>query len=162
MFCYNVLETNYYKVGGIVESSIEGILRGGKFKKLVEHRLAGIKDRTGLKRIDIEVIYFLYRESGHNTMTDICQHLQMNKGHISTVMDGLDKKGYLIQQHDPKDRRYVHYKLTELSDGIVKQMDASWEALSQKLMVGISDEDLEVFERVSKQIGQNIEHMLEE
>ena len=145
-----------------MESSIEGILRGGKFKKLIENQLVDIKDRTGLKRVDIEVIYFLYRESEHNTMTDICHHLQMNKGHISSVMDSLCTKGYIVQKPDQNDRRYIRYTVTSLAYSIVKQMDASWENMSQRLMVGISEADLAVFEKVSKQIAQNIETMLEE
>lgn len=143
-----------------MESSVEGILRGGKFKKLIESRLTDIKDRTGLKRVEIEVIYFLYRESEHNTMTDICQHLQLNKGHISSVMDSLCKKGYVVQNHDPNDRRYIRYTVTELADSIVGPMDQSWENMSQKILTGISQEDLSVFEKVARRIEQNIENML--
>lgn len=145
-----------------MESSIEGILRGGKFKKLMENRLADLKDRTGLKRVEIEVIYYLSQESEHNTMTDIYRHLQMNKGHISTVMDSLCKKGYVIQRPDPNDRRCIRYTVTDMADEIVKQMDASWENMTQRLMDGISQADLDVFEKVAGQIGQNIEKMLDE
>ena len=145
-----------------MESSTEGILRGGKFKKLIESRLSDIKDKTGLKRVDIEVLYFLSKEKEHNTMTDICQHLQMNKGHISSVMDSLCKKGYIVQTPDKNDRRYIRYTVTKSADSIVTQMDASWENMSHRLIVGISKEDLAIFEKVAKQIGTNIENMLEE
>lgn len=143
-----------------MQSSVEGILRGGKFKQIMENRLTDMKDRTGLKRVDIEVIYFLYRAKEHNTMTDICQHLQMNKGHISSVMNSLCEKGYVVQNQDPNDRRYIRYTLTELADSVAEQMDASWEKISRKMLEGISRDDLAVFSRVAEQIERNIENML--
>ena len=95
-------------------------------------------------------------------MTDICQHLQMNKGHISSVMDSLCKKGYIVQTPDKNDRRYIRYTVAKSADSIVTQMDASWENMSHRLIAGISKEDLAIFEKVAKQIGTNIENMLEE
>lgn len=143
-----------------MENSIEAILRGGQFKKLIENALTEIRNTTNLKRVEIEVIYFLYRCHEHNTMTDICHHLQMNKGHISIAMDNLCKKAYVTQQQDSDDRRYVHYTLTDEAVSIAKQIHAAWEKMSEMLMAGVEEEDLKVFEKVSEQIGRNIESIL--
>lgn len=145
-----------------MNNHIESILRGGQFKKLVENALLKIKSSTNLKRVEIEVLFFLARAKEQNTMKDICNHLQMNKGHISTALYSLTKQGYVEQHHDTRDRRYMHYTLTQKADDIVNQMREVWENLSCRLLAGLTTEDIKKFEEVSEKIGKNIEKMLEE
>ena len=76
--------------------SIERILRGGKFKKLLEKTMADAKNKTNLNRVELEVIYLLFHYDDVTTLTDICQYTQMNKGHMSTTLDNLVKKGYVL------------------------------------------------------------------
>lgn len=143
-----------------MNNGIEGILRGGQFKKLVETTMLVIKDNTGLKRVEVEVLYFLSRYPEKNTMKDICGHLQMNKGHISTVMDSLAKQEYIIQQKDENDRRYMHYFPTEKADEIIEKTTALWEHMMAHLTKNVTGEELAVFEKVAVIIGGNIEKML--
>lgn len=144
----------------MMNNSIEAILRGGQFKKLVENTMLVIKDKTNLKRVEIEVLYFLSRYPEQNTMKDICNHLQMNKGHISTAVDSLTKQEYIIQQKDESDRRYVHYTLTKKAGEIGEQMTSSWEKMTERMLKGVSEEDILVFEKVAGLISKNIEQML--
>ena len=143
-----------------MESSTEGILRGGKFKKLIESRLSDIKDKTGLKRVDIEVLYFLSKEKEHNTMTDICQHLQMNKGHISSVMDSLCKKGYIVQTPDKNDRRYMHFSLTDKGKEVAVEIEKIWKDIKNELYYGLTDEEIASFRTTFHKICKNIEHFM--
>ena len=145
-----------------MNNNIESILRGGQFKKLIEISILKIRNKTNLKRVELEIIYFLGCTREENTMKDICNHLQMNKGHISTALDSLNKQGYVIQQQDPNDRRYTHYTLTDKADDIVKQMKDAWEMLTKRLMDGLTKNEIEVFEAVSAKLGKNIEQILEE
>ncbi|MGN0385110.1 MAG: MarR family winged helix-turn-helix transcriptional regulator [Lachnospiraceae bacterium] len=145
-----------------MNNSIEAILRGGQFKKLIETTMPVIRDQANLKRVEIEVLYFLSRFPEQNTMKDIRNHMQMNKGHISTVMDNLTKQGYIAQQKDDSDRRYVYYTLTENADEIVRQMTTVWEKMTERICKGVSEEDLRTFEKVAGLIGQNIDEMLKD
>ena len=55
--------------------SIERILRGGKFKKLLEKTMADAKNKTNLNRVELEVIYLLFHYDDVTTLTDICQYI---------------------------------------------------------------------------------------
>lgn len=143
-----------------MNNSTEGLLRGGQFKKLIETTMLVIKDYTGLKRVEIDVLFYLSQYPEHNTMKDICTYLQMNKGHISTAVDSLTKQNYVAQQKDEHDHRYVHYSLTEKADQIVKDMSVLWEKMTKQLVKNVSAEDIAIFEKVSGIIGCNIEYML--
>lgn len=141
--------------------SIERILRGGKFKKLLEKTMADAKNKTNLNRVELEVIYLLFHYDDVTTLTDICQYTQMNKGHMSTTLDNLVKKGYVVCRRDEKDRRYVKYQLTEASEQIRMEIDDLWSELLSKIVSGIDEESFEVFNQVAKQINENIDYLLE-
>lgn len=141
--------------------NIEGILRGGKFKKLLEKTMTDAKNKTSLNRVELEVIYLLFHYEDITTLTDICQYTQMNKGHMSTTLDNLVKKGYVVCKRDENDRRYVKYQLTEASEQIRMEIDNLWSELLSKIVLGIDEESLEVFNQVAKQINENIDYLLE-
>lgn len=145
-----------------MEKQVEGILRGGQFKHLAKRELAGIRQQYDLKRIEIEVLYFLARNKECNTLADIHHYLNANKGHISQALDCLCKRGYLTAEHDKNDRRYVHFFMTDAANELSNQINAAWGKLRDEIFAGISEEDLACFKRVSAQIAQNMNHILKE
>lgn len=145
-----------------MEKQVEGILRGGQFKHLAERELAGIRQQYDLKRIEIEVLYFLAKNKECNTLADIHHYLNANKGHISQALDCLCKRGYLTAEHDKNDRRYVHFFMTDAANELSNQINAAWGKLRDEIFAGISEEDLACFKRVSAQIAQNMNHILKE
>ena len=145
-----------------MEKQVEGILRGGQFKHLAERELAGIRQQYDLKRIEIEVLYFLARNKECNTLADIHHYLNANKGHISQALDCLCKRGYLTAEHDKNDRRYVHFFMTDAANELSNQINAAWGKLRDEVFAGISEVDLACFKRVSAQIAQNMNHIFEE
>ena len=67
-------------------SDIEGILRGGKFKRILEKTMMDAKQQTNLNRIELEVIYLLFHYDDIRTLTDICQYTQMNKKTLTSEL----------------------------------------------------------------------------
>lgn len=143
-------------------SSIEGILRGGKFKRILEKTMMDAKQQTNLNRIELEVIYLLFHYDDIKTLTDICQYTQMNKGHVSTTLDSLVKQGYLVCERDEKDRRFVKYSLAESSEQLCNEMERLWSELMADVVKGIDSHSLEIFKQVSEQIDKNLDRLLEE
>lgn len=143
-------------------SSIEGILRGGKFKRILEKTMMDAKQQTNLNRIELEVIYLLFHYEDIKTLTDICQYTQMNKGHVSTTLDSLVKQGYLVCERDEKDRRFVKYSLAESSEQLCNEMERLWSDLMADVVKGIDAHALEIFKQVSEQIDKNLDRLLEE
>ena len=141
--------------------NIEKNLRGGKFKRLLEKAMADIKTKTNLNRLELEVIYLLSHYDEITTLTDICRYTQMNKGHMSTTLDNLVKQGYIVCRRDEKDRRYVKYELTDASEQICQEMETLWSELTMKVVEGIDEGSLAVFNSVSEQISHNIDRLLE-
>lgn len=144
-----------------MEKPVESLLRGGQFKQFIECEFASIRQQYDLSRIEIEVLYFLSKCKEKNTLADIHRYLNANKGHISQTVDKLCKKGYLLGEHDKNDRRYMHYTLTDSATELKEQIVAVWNNLFTELFAGIDKEDLEVYKKVSGQIGENMRRLLD-
>lgn len=84
----------------------------------------------------------------------------MNKGHISQAVDSLCKRHYIIATTDQKDRRYIHYQLSDSAQQIVEEMAKKRLEMDRRIVEGISEEDLEIFRAVSEKIRKNIEKMI--
>lgn len=141
--------------------NIEKNLRGGKFKRILEKVMVDEKNKTNLNRLELEVIHLLSHSDDVTTLTDLCRYTQMNKGHMSTTLDDLVKKGYVVCARDTRDRRYVKYELTDASRQICRETENLWTELISKVVEGIDEASLAVFNRVSEQISQNIDRLLE-
>ena len=53
-------------------------------------------------------------------MTDLCEKLNIEKGSLTTMVDDLNKKGYLTRTRDSRDRRKYILNLTSEGDNIAK------------------------------------------
>lgn len=135
-------------------------LRGSKFKQLVERELADLRKEYCLKRIEMEVLYLLDSGTGNDTVAQIADFLNANRGHISQTAESLCEKGYLVSIQDQKDRRYVHFILTDRGREVCVPIREQWRALMQELFAGLSEEEMETYRRVSNKIRQNMERIL--
>lgn len=61
---------------------------------------------------------------------------------------------------DERDRRYVHYILLDSAREIVRELSAQYEELNGKILDGISEEELEIFQRVAAKIRNNMEKLI--
>lgn len=143
-----------------MEEKIEGLLRGSEFKKLRECKLSEIRKQYNLKRIEIEILYFLSKSGSNDTSADICKHLKANKGHISQAVDNLSKQNYLVAIPDTNDRRYVHYQVSEEAKEIVEIIAKKWSELNKELFAGITPEEMEELKRIAGKIGKNMERII--
>ena len=144
-----------------MDAQMEAILQGGHFKKLQEEQIAQLRRRYDLKKAELEILYFLSRCGEHNTSTDIHYRLIMNRGHISQAVESLIKRKYIVAIPDQNDRRYVHYELLDSAGEIIHEMTKMREETNARILEGISEEELQIFQAVSEKIKANIEKMIQ-
>lgn len=143
-----------------MEEQIEILLRGSEFKKLRECELSEIREEYNLKRIEIEILYFLSKSHNNDTSADMCKRLNANKGHISQAVDNLCKQNYVIAIPDTNDRRYIHYQVTEKAQEIVERITLKWKDLNKELFAGITSEEMEELKIIAEKIGKNMERLI--
>lgn len=143
-----------------MDMQMEAILQGGPFRKMLDEQGLDLRQKYNLKKAELEILYFLSRSGEHNTSTDIYYQLRMNRGHISQAVDSLCKRRFLLPIPDEADRRYIHYKVLDPAKDIVMEMTKRREIMTQRLLEGISEEELQTFRKVGLQMKKNIENMM--
>lgn len=143
-----------------MDEQIELILRGSQFKKLLDERAVALRKKYDMKKAEVEIVYFLSRSGEHNTSKDIHNHLMMNKGHISQVVESLCQRNYLVAIPDKEDRRYIHYELTEEAKCVVDEIVNIRATITDAILQGVTKEELKTFRSVTRKISCNIEKLL--
>lgn len=143
-----------------MEKQVEALLRGGQFKQIFEDYVRFLKVKYGLKRTEIEVLYYLSHSEEHNTAKDITLSLHMNKGHISQTTESLCRKGYVSASKDGNDYRIMHYQIMEDARCVTEEIDTAIDRLYGTLFEGISEEDQEALKRIAAQMARNVSRIL--
>ena len=64
---------------------LESLLQGTQFQKLYNRRIEDLRRNNNLRKVDIDILYFLFKSGEHNTSKDISDLNLFNKGHISRL-----------------------------------------------------------------------------
>ena len=139
----------------------ELLIMGQQFKKLYEKCYGHIMQTYGLKKIDIDVLYFLSHSGKQDTAKDIANLNYVSKAHVSKAIENLHQKALIDLIADPSDRRYVHISISGSGQQIVDEIKQIRAKTEKILFDGISPEDRELLLRLSYQIADNIDHALQ-
>lgn len=145
-----------------MEKQIDNLLHGVQFKQLMENRITELREKYGLRKVDIEILYYLSRCGERNTSKDIKSDTKITKGHISQSIDRMQKMKLLNFIPDENDRRCVHLQLTDQADAVVQDIEEVWNDLNRTIFEGVTEEEKIVLAAVASKIAGNIERALEE
>jgi len=95
------------------------------------------------------------------TMSQIAQELSVTHGAVSQIAGRLEKKGYLLRQKDPANRRQTIAKLTPLGEAFYQQHlhydSQEFAAIDQKYLSIFSLEQLQQILDYEKRMTQHFE-----
>lgn len=143
-----------------MEQAIEILLYGNKFRRLYEKLILNVMGEYGLKKIDVEILYFLYCSGNHNTSKDIMNLDMFTKGHISQSVDRMEKLELIKSVQDGNDRRCTHLVLTDNADAIIERILVLRKNIKEVIFKDVTDEEKEFLLMLSKKIENNIDNEL--
>jgi DNA-binding MarR family transcriptional regulator len=143
-----------------VDEQLEIALKGGDFKRLIDMQFDEIKKKHGLKKVEIEVLFFLSKCGNENTPTDITKRLNLNRGHVSQAIDALLKKELIVAAADAQDRRCMHYTITTNAVAVIDEIANAKEKMDRQILNGITEEELELYKKISNKMIKNIRQMI--
>ncbi len=141
-------------------NSFDILINGHQFKKLYEREYDWVMKKYNLKKIEIEILYFISQCGEHNTAKDIAQIQYISKAHISNSIEDLSHKKYISVIGDSTDRRYMHLNVTEYASPVIEDIEKVREHLLRILFHNITEEESELMIRISKKIVDNISEEL--
>jgi DNA-binding MarR family transcriptional regulator len=142
-----------------VDEQLEIALKGSDFKRLIDSQFDEIKKNHGLKKVEIEVLFFLSKCGNENTPTDITKRLNLNRGHVSQAIDVLLKKKLIAAMADRQDRRCMHYTITANADTVIDEISKAKNRMDEQILKGITEEELAIYKKISEKMIQNIREL---
>jgi DNA-binding MarR family transcriptional regulator len=100
-----------------------------------------IAEDMGLRVTDAECIDFL-QEMGPSTAGDLARATRLTTGAITSMIDRLEKAGFVKRSKDPKDRRKVIVSFVPKKHGGAKKNYALLAQGVQELLSGYSEQQL--------------------
>jgi DNA-binding MarR family transcriptional regulator len=143
-----------------MDEQLEIVLKGGDFKHLLDAQFDEIKKKYDLKKVEIEVLFFLSKCGNENTPTDVTKRLSLNRGHVSQAIDVLLKRQLIAAVADEQDRRYMHYTITTKAVPIIDEIANAKKRMDQQVLKGITEEELEFYKKISEKMMRNIREMI--
>ena len=140
--------------------SVDTLLYGMQFRRLLEKEMQPIETEYGLYKIDVQVLLYLKNAGEHNTSKDIMQLNMFTRGHISQSLSRLQKKGYVRMEQDMNDRRCTHNYLTEDASHIIDMLEKIYAKIKEIILEGVTEEEEKVLITVAQKMTCNIEKVL--
>jgi len=123
---------------------------------LLSHSLADI----GLTAPEFFLLLYLY-EQGQPRQEDLVEYFMLDKGAIARTLQKLENKELIIRTVDEKDQRKKFIQLSPKGYSlktVCSNLLCTWH---ETLLKNISEQDIEVFERVLKTMALNVTSNLE-
>lgn len=127
-----------------------------KMQKLYGELLAPVCEKWDLTRNELDVLLFLYNNPRFDRAADIVTYRGIAKSHVSISVASLERRGYLRRTADTRDRRAVRLELTAQALPAAQAGKAAQQALGQRLLRGLSEEECALLRQLGEKLRRNI------
>lgn len=124
--------------GGLYITQIKQV-SGRIFDKLLQQN--GIEISGGQGRI-----LFLLWKQDHLTMTEISRQTSLAKNTVTVVIDGMVKKGIVLREQNPSNRRETIISLTDRAKALQEKYELVSQQMNAMFYEGFSPEEQQQFE----------------
>ena len=82
---------------------------------------------------------------GPLSQQELADQLQKDKNSVTKLVDAIERKGFVVRQQNPTDRRSNTIILTDLANSLKDDAKNKGISILDKMLAGISDEELCTF-----------------
>ena len=113
--------------------------------KLKQYTAAMLKQQN----VDLTPEQFLLIDllwnQGPLSQQELADQLQKDKNSVTKLVDAIERKGFVVRQQNPTDRRSNTIILTDLANSLKDDAKNKGISIRDKMLAGISDEELCTF-----------------
>ena len=111
--------------------------------------------------MEVRVLLFFDNHGSNNTAKDLVRIFHYTKSNVSKAIDSLLLRGYLKKQYDDQDRRYIHLTVQPEAADVLEMARQCQRDMFQSVFRGISEEELQIVQKVAQKIHQNISEAMQ-
>ena len=124
--------------------------------KLKQYTAAMLKQQN----VDLTPEQFLLIDllwnQGPLSQQELADQLQKDKNSVTKLVDAIERKGFVVRQQNPTDRRSNTIILTDLANSLKDDAKNKGISILDKMLTGISDEELCTFLNTLNKLCSNM------
>lgn len=117
------------------------------------------RETTGLSIPEWRVLAVLGRQTSL-TSQDVVNRTAMDKAKVSRAVSSLVDKGLILRDGDPYDHRLNRLSMTPAGEDVYRAVVPMARTLEKRLRENMSDEDMDVFNRLLDRLQENARALL--
>ena len=133
-----------------------------RFADAYHTAIAPLCASTGLPPAAADILLFLANNPGYDTARDISELRGLSKSQVSQAVELLAAEGFLLRTPDEADRRVVHLSITPTGLPLARECQTIQAACGQRLLAGLSEEQVRQFALLLGTVLNNGAHLTEE
>nr|WP_268978334.1 MarR family transcriptional regulator [Heyndrickxia ginsengihumi] len=124
-------------------------------------RFAAFFNVDGLKPSEVRMLMVIYKSSKETgiSVSKISQHLQVTSSTVTQLINDLEKKGLVIREIDPNDRRMVRIELTDQGKEMMQKAEKAREQFFNGLVEFVGEEECKELIQQLEKVIQYIDNM---
>ena len=128
-----------------------------KLNRRIRRYFSSFFTGTSLTSIQALILHYIIVESEKKDIfpKDLEEFLEIKGSSITSLISNLERNGYLRRESLASDGRYKKLVLTEQTLAIQDDITSRINEYMQSIFVGISEDDLKVFEKCIMQMTEN-------
>jgi len=134
----------------------DNMLRG---KKAYARMIDPVCKKYKLTRNELDILLFLHNNPDFNRASDIVSRRGIAKSHVSMSVNSLEKRGLILRETDPEDRRTIHLILAPEAHDMAREGRSAQERYFHKLYEGLSPEEIILWKTVIYKVNKNLADM---
>jgi DNA-binding MarR family transcriptional regulator len=135
--------------GGFLISKIKQISGRIFDKKLKSHNIDDLNTAQG------RIIFSLWKHD-NVPISELVRQTALGKTTLSSMLDRLEKSGYIITKQDKNDKRKTLISLSEKSQAIKSRHEAVSKEMIELFYKGLSEVEIDEFEKTLRHILSNL------
>lgn len=135
----------------------EVMVMGQQMKKLLEHECEELMRSSDLRKVELDILYFVSHAGERDTARDITMERHISKAHISKSVDNLKQRGYIRLVEDKEDHRCMHIQITSLGEPIIQEFENIRIGMLEKLFTGVTQKERECLLCIMNKVLKNID-----
>ncbi|WP_349947504.1 MarR family transcriptional regulator [Lacrimispora sp. BS-2] len=137
------------------------LINGQRVKRLYEKQFEETRMKYQISQSELDILAFLANNPEYDTASDIVEIRMIAKSYVSTSVESLITKGLLERVQDQNDRRVIHLNLTEKTTPIITDIRLGQAQVLKLLFAGMTNDEIELFEKLLERIFDNADAALE-
>lgn len=133
-----------------------------EIKRIMEHAYGRLMEACGLRKVELDIMYFIAHAGERDTARDILEAHHISKAHISKSVDNLRQKGYICLVEDAADHRKFHIHITEEGLPVVHEFEKIHRDVVNQLFYGVAEDEKACMKCIVRKVIANAKLFSEE